>query len=70
MGVNEDPVTGSVHTVLAPYWSKRLGKRKMHAYQASERGGELLMELLDDGRVYITGKAVTVVEGLIRYDDA
>ena len=70
MGVNEDPVTGSAHTVLAPYWSKRLGKRKMRAYQASERGGELLVELSDDGRVYITGNAITVVEGLIRYDDA
>jgi len=62
MGVDEDPVTGSAHTVLAPYWSGLLGKKRMRAYQASERGGELLLELGED-RVYITGGAVTVLEG-------
>jgi PhzF family phenazine biosynthesis protein len=65
-GVNEDPVTGSAHTVLAPYWAERLGKRKMMAYQASNRGGELGVELLEK-RVLITGKAVTVLEGKLRY---
>ena len=61
VGVNEDPVTGSSHTVLAPYWGKILGKTKMNAYQASKRGGEMTVELKGD-RVFITGKAVTVFE--------
>jgi PhzF family phenazine biosynthesis protein len=59
VGVNEDPVTGSSHTVLAPYWSKILGKTKMAAYQASKRGGEMELELRGE-RVFMTGKAVTV----------
>ncbi len=59
VGVNEDPVTGSSHTVLAPYWGKILGKAKMTAYQASKRGGEMTVELKGD-RVFLTGKAVTV----------
>ncbi len=66
MGVDEDPVTGSAHTVLAPYWSGLLGKKMMRAYQASERGGELLLELGEE-RVYITGGAVTVLEGRLLY---
>jgi PhzF family phenazine biosynthesis protein len=66
MGVDEDPVTGSAHTVLAPYWHDLLGKRRMRAYQASRRGGELTLELTDD-RVYISGAACTVVEGFLSY---
>jgi len=66
MGINEDPVTGSAHTVLGPYWGRILGKDKMRAYQASERGGELLLELTGQ-RVYITGEAVTVVRGHLEY---
>jgi len=66
VGVDEDPVTGSAHTVLVPYWGRRLGKAEMYAYQASKRGGELLLELAGD-RVHITGKAVTVVEGKLMY---
>lgn len=65
-GVNEDPVTGSAHTVLGPYWAKKLGKNKMSAYQASERGGEIDVELTDN-RVKLTGKAVTVVKGTLFY---
>lgn len=65
MGVDEDPVTGSAHTVLAPYWSKLSGKQRMRAYQASERGGELLLELTDE-RVLITGRATTVIEGFMK----
>jgi PhzF family phenazine biosynthesis protein len=61
VGVNEDPVTGSSHTVLAPYWGKILGKTKMTAYQASKRGGEMTVEMKGD-RVFLTGKAVTVFE--------
>jgi PhzF family phenazine biosynthesis protein len=63
-GVPEDPVTGSSHCSLIPYWSKRLGKKKLHAYQASPRGGELWCE--DRGeRVSMSGKAVRFFEGTI-----
>ncbi len=63
-GVNEDPVTGSAHSTLVPYWSEKLGKTAFHAQQLSERGGNLYCEL-KDGRVFIKGKAVTFMEGLI-----
>jgi predicted PhzF superfamily epimerase YddE/YHI9 len=63
-GIPEDPVTGRAHCTLIPYWSKRLGKKKLHAYQASPRGGELWCE--DRGeRVTISGKAVQFLEGTI-----
>lgn len=63
-GVPEDPVTGSAHCSLIPYWSKRLGKKKLHAYQVSPRSGELWLE--DRGeRVTISGKAVRFFEGTI-----
>jgi len=63
-GVPEDPVTGRAHCTLIPYWSKRLGKTKLHAYQVSPRGGELWCE--DRGqRVSISGKAVRFFEGTI-----
>lgn len=58
VGINEDPVTGSAHCCLAPYWMKRLGKNQFIARQISERGGILKVRLGDD-RVYIGGKAVT-----------
>lgn len=61
VGVNEDPVTGAAHTVLAPYWARKLGLRRMRAYQASSRGGWLDVELFDD-RVELTGSAVVVLE--------
>ncbi|XP_055745770.1 phenazine biosynthesis-like domain-containing protein 2 isoform X2 [Salvelinus fontinalis] len=64
-GVPEDPVTGSAHTVLAGYWSEKLGKKKMLAYQCSSRGGELELELQDDGRLNIAGQAVTVLQGIL-----
>jgi PhzF family phenazine biosynthesis protein len=61
-GIPEDPVTGSAHCVLIPYWSKRLGKHKLYARQISKRGGELFCE--DRGeRVGIGGNAMTYVEG-------
>jgi PhzF family phenazine biosynthesis protein len=63
-GVPEDPVTGRAHCTLIPYWSQRLGKKKLHAYQVSPRGGELWCE--DRGaRVSISGKAVRFFEGTI-----
>ena len=61
-GVPEDPVTGSSHCTLIPYWSKRLGKTKLFARQLSRRGGELWCE--DRGeRVKIAGRAVKFLEG-------
>lgn len=56
IGVAEDPVTGSVRCMIGPYWGGRLGKSSISAYQASERGGEMLLELKGD-RVLILGKA-------------
>ncbi|MBL3538404.1 PhzF family phenazine biosynthesis isomerase [Aminivibrio sp.] len=61
-GVNEDPVTGSVHTVLARYWSERLEKKTLAAFQNSSRPGELLLTVGDD-RVEIRGKARIVLQG-------
>ncbi len=64
LGIPEDPVTGSAHCVLTPYWAKKLGKRKMFARQVSQRGGELFCE--DRGeRVTIAGRAVLYLEGNI-----
>lgn len=64
VGVDEDPVTGSAHTTLTPYWTQRLGKQVLTAKQLSKRGGDLTVSCLDD-RVLITGKAVTYLEGEI-----
>ncbi|MBL8232482.1 MAG: PhzF family phenazine biosynthesis protein [Bryobacterales bacterium] len=63
-GVPEDPVTGSAHCTLTPYWSKRLGKTRMHAKQVSPRGGDLRVEDRGD-RVAIAGQAVLYLEGAI-----
>ncbi len=63
-GVPEDPVTGSAHCTLIPYWSKRLGKSRLSARQLSARGGELMCE--DRGaRVVVAGRAVLYLEGSI-----
>jgi PhzF family phenazine biosynthesis protein len=63
-GVPEDPVTGSAHCTLIPYWSKRLGKKKLHAYQVSKRGGELWCEDRGD-HVTMSGKGARFLEGTI-----
>lgn len=63
VGVNEDPVTGSAHTMLAPYWARRLGKNKLRARQVSKRGGNLMCRLCNDDRVEISGRACTFMEG-------
>jgi PhzF family phenazine biosynthesis protein len=63
-GVNEDPVTGSAHCTLIPYWAERLGKPKLFARQVSQRGGELWCEHRGD-RVIIAGRAVKYLEGTI-----
>ncbi len=60
VGINEDPVTGSAHCVLTPYWAERLGKTEMRAYQASARGGVLRVRLAGE-RVMLCGQAVTVM---------
>ena len=62
VGVNEDPVTGSAHCTLGPFWSKKLGKNEFLAYQASERGGVLRIRVAGD-RVYLGGRAVTILHG-------
>jgi len=64
-GINEDPVTGSAHCVLGPFWRDRLGKNELLAYQASARGG-IIRVRVGDKRVYIGGKAVTVLEAELR----
>ncbi|KAM8894295.1 phenazine biosynthesis-like domain-containing protein 1 isoform 2-T2 [Spinachia spinachia] len=79
-GIPEDPVTGrrydsstghtfsllcSAHTVLGSYWSQKLGKNKMFAHQCSSRGGELRLEVCAEGRINISGEAVTVLQGTI-----
>lgn len=64
VGINQDPVTGSSHSTLVPYWSRRLRKNKLVALQLSERGGKLFCEDLGD-KVKIAGKAVTYLTGEI-----
>lgn len=66
VGIFEDPVTGSAHCCLGPYWKKKLGKDSFIAYQASARGGMLKVRVVGD-RVLISGKAVTVMEGSLLY---
>jgi PhzF family phenazine biosynthesis protein len=64
IGITEDPVTGSSHCTLIPYWSERLGKKKLHAFQLSPRGGELFCEMQKD-RVLIAGKCALYMKGTI-----
>jgi len=64
-GIDEDPVTGSAHAVLTPYWSARLGRETLTAYQASARGGHLTCHAAGD-RVVLEGGCVTVIEGRFR----
>lgn len=66
VGITEDPVTGSAHTVLAVYWSGKLNKNKFLAFQASERGGEIGLELVEADRVAIEGHAITFLSGSIK----
>ncbi|MFJ1708137.1 PhzF family phenazine biosynthesis protein [Kitasatospora sp. NPDC088346] len=65
VGITEDPVTGSAHTALAPYWAERLGRTKVTGYQASVRGGLVRCEVTGD-RVLLAGRAVTVLDGTLR----
>lgn len=61
-GIDEDPVTGSAHCSLAPYWAPKLNKREFFAYQASERGGILKVKL-ENERVILKGQAITIFSG-------
>lgn len=63
-GIPEDPVTGSAHCNIVPYWSDKLGKTKLECKQLSARGGELLCELVDD-RVLMSGKCILYMKGKI-----
>src|SRR4029453_2298775 len=63
-GIDEDPVTGSAHTALGPYWGAKLGKTKMTAYQASARGGVVRLRLAGD-RIVLGGQAVTVMQAAL-----
>jgi predicted PhzF superfamily epimerase YddE/YHI9 len=65
VGVSEDPVTGSVHCVLIPFWASVLGKNDLHARQVSKRGGELFCRLAGD-RVRIAGREALYLEGKIK----
>lgn len=64
VGIDEDPVTGSAHSCLGPYWQRKLGRGEFVAYQASSRGGLLKLRVAN-GRVYIGGQAVTVLRGYL-----
>ncbi len=68
IGIPEDPVTGSAHSSLVPYWSERLGRTTLEARQVSARGGALKCELADD-RVRVSGRVVPYLEGTITIED-
>lgn len=63
VGIDEDPVTGSAHCCLSPFWAVRTGKKVLRGFQASERGGIVEVEMVED-RVLLRGQAITVVQGV------
>jgi PhzF family phenazine biosynthesis protein len=63
LGIDEDPVTGAAHCCLAPFWRNKLGKDEFLAYQASSRGGVVKVYYPGENRVFISGQAVTVMQG-------
>jgi predicted PhzF superfamily epimerase YddE/YHI9 len=63
-GIDEDPVTGSAHCGLGPYWAAKLDKHELNAFQASPRGGEVRVVVAGD-RVLLRGQAVTVLRGML-----
>jgi PhzF family phenazine biosynthesis protein len=67
-GIDEDPVTGAAHCMLAPYWAQRLGKLELRARQVSPRGGDVHCRL-DGDRVHLSGTAVLVLEGVLELPD-
>lgn len=65
IGIDEDPVTGAAHSVLAKYWQDKLGKSEMKAYQCSERGGYLHLKVKSESLLEVTSNAVIILEGEI-----
>ena len=65
LGIDEDPVTGSAHCALAPYWSRILGRSELRACQASKRGGSMVVRL-NGNRVELVGDSVIVASGVLR----
>lgn len=66
-GINEDPVTGSAHCCIAPYWAQRLNKLQLVGFQASQRGGVVQCEVIAE-RVRLTGRAITILEGRLHIE--
>jgi PhzF family phenazine biosynthesis protein len=66
IGIDEDPVTGSVHSALAPYWSRKLNKEKLKAFQASERGGEIEVEV-QENKLRLSGELVLLMTGELSF---
>src|SRR5688572_32436997 len=66
--IDEDPVTGSSHCCLGPYWAARFGKQEMTAYQASTRGGVVRVRINGD-RIALGGQAITVLRGVLRSEE-
>ena len=66
-GIPEDPVTGSMYTVLGPYWRKKTGRSSYIARQCSKRGGDVQLRVGNDGRVIVGGKAIGIMEGTLFY---
>ena len=66
-GINEDPVTGTVHTALAKYWGDKLGKKEFVAYQASDRGGEIRIRIIENNRIEMIGRGIVVLRGEINF---
>lgn len=64
-GIDEDPVTGSAHSQLIPFWSEKLGKKKLFARQLSARGGDVYCELLENDRVIMGGQCIFYMKGSI-----
>jgi predicted PhzF superfamily epimerase YddE/YHI9 len=69
VGIDEDPVTGSMHCVLVAYWGPKLDKKELRAYQASARGGEVTV-LRKGDRALLTGRATTVLAGELRVESS
>jgi PhzF family phenazine biosynthesis protein len=65
-GIDEDPVTGYTHCCLGPYWSRKLGKSELVAFQLSKRGGLVKIKMLPPARLELSGQAITVLEGWLR----
>ncbi|MFX0090693.1 MAG: PhzF family phenazine biosynthesis protein [Candidatus Hodarchaeota archaeon] len=65
VGVNEDPVTGSAHTILGVYWKRKLQQDEFRAYQASSRGGEIKIRIKSSDRIELAGQALTIIKGRI-----